>query len=338
MDQSSSCSLGCLKIGCTGCLTLFALILGLVFLTGALQMAFEPGEPNPATERFVHELPGPPEPPEPPEPPGSLEASGVLGVVSEDRAALPEVLPLPGATAPPRGRVVLDLTVGNFVIQPGPEDQSIHVEADYDQANFELVESFEEVDGEWIYRLEFGSRKGFLGLLFGKESDSRIVLTIPKGHPVDILGEIGVGETEADFGGLSLRNLDLDLGVGEHFFEFREPLPEPMDSFFLNSSIGELEVRRLGDASPREVEVQHNIGEMLVDLQGDWQRDAEVELRFNIGDAQVWLPEETRTRVERARINIGDHRVDQPAVEADSEEAPTVTLSVEGNIGEVKVD
>ena len=83
MDQSSSCSLGCLKIGCTGCLTLFALILGLVFLTGALQMAFEPGEPNPATERFVHELPGPPEPPEPstggpaPAPPG-LSCSGVL--------------------------------------------------------------------------------------------------------------------------------------------------------------------------------------------------------------------------------------------------------------------
>ncbi len=332
MDQSSSCSLGCLKIGCTGCLTLFALILGLVFLTGALQMAFEPGEPDPATERFVHDLPGPPEPPEPPAVPGAL------GALSEDRAALPEVLPLPPAVAPPRGRVVLDLTVGNFVIQPGPEDQTIHVEADYDRASFELLESFEEVDGEWIYRLEFGSRKGFLGLLFGKESDSRIVLTIPKGHPVDILGEIGVGETKADFGGLSLRNLDLDLGIGEHFFEFREPLPEPMESFFLSSSIGELEVRRLGDASPREVEIQHNIGEVLLDLQGDWQHDAEVELRFNIGDAQVWLPEETRTNVERVRINIGEHRVDQRSVETGDEEGPTVILSVEGNIGEVKVD
>lgn len=338
MDQSSSCSFGCLKIGCTGCLTLFALILGLVFLTGALQMAFEPGETNPATERFAHELPGPPELPEPPESPESPIAPGAPAAMSGDRASLPEVLPLPETVLPPRGRVLLDLSVGNFVIQPGPEDQAIHVEADYDRANFELIESFEEVDGEWIYRLEFGSRKGFLGLLFGKESDSRIVLTIPRGHPVDILGEIGVGETEADFGGLSLRNLDLDLGIGEHFFEFREPLAEPMESFFLDASIGELEVRRLGDASPRKVEVQHNIGEMLVDLQGSWQRDAEVDLHFNIGEGQVWLPKETRTRVERVRVNLGDHQVNQPTVETETEDGPTVTLTIEGNIGEVKVD
>lgn len=334
MDQNSSCSLGCFKIGCFGCLTVFALVLGLVFLTGALQVAFEPGEANPSQERFAHELPAVPGSPRP----IAVEADPA-SVIAGDQPQLPGVLPLPEENALPRGRIVLDLSVGSFVIQPGPAGQPIQVDADYDSANFELVETFEEEEGgEWIYRLEFGSRRGLLGLLFGKESDSRIVLTIPEGNPVDILGQIGVGETKADLGGLSLGTLDLELGVGEHFFEFRNPLPVPMESFILDASIGEIEVRRLGDASPHTVDVEHNIGEMLVDLQGAWKRDAEVDLRFNIGEGQVWLPKETRTRVERARVNIGDGPADLSNSEPGHGEGPTIHVRIEGNIGEVQID
>ncbi len=52
--------------------------------------------------------------------------------------------------------------------------------------------------------MSFGSKRGWLGTIFGAGSNvnNRIEITIPRGHPIDLVAKARMGELEADLGGL----------------------------------------------------------------------------------------------------------------------------------------
>ncbi len=308
-----------------------ALGVVLVFLVSAIHLSTEPEDPRPEQLQIEHPLPAAPEPPRSP---------------ASDGPQIGEVLPLPELEEFPRdfqgaGRVVLDLRMGEFVIRPGPADEPIRIDADYDAGTFELTEELtSDDDGSWTYEVSFGSKRGFLGMILGggrHNVDNRIEITIPRGHPIDLVGEISMGEFEADLGGLWVRRVDFELGLGDHFIEFRDPLPYPMESFRAEASMGSVEVRSLGDASPATVEVEHSMGELFLDLKGAWQGDAEVEIGFSMGECRVWLPENVRVDIEKASVGLGESSIDRPRTDL-PEDAPSLTLRLNGSMGEANIE
>lgn len=315
---------GCFKYGCVGCLSLGALSVALIFLVSAIHLTVEPEDPRPEERSLSQDLPQPP----------------AIRYPAADAPKMPGDVTLPEPPRSPAGRVVLDLSMGEFIVRPGPEGEPIHVDADFDAGAFELTENFEETADGWTYEVKFASRRGFLGMLFGggHQGNNRVEVTIPRGQPIDLVGEIGLGESEIDLGGLWLRQVDLDFGAGDHFVEFREPLPFPMESFVVDASVGELEVRHLGEASPRTVEVDHGIGELFVDLQGSWRQDATVDVDFGIGESRLWLPDNVRVDIERASVALGERDVEWPDQDDLPADAPTLTVSLSGNIGEVSIE
>ncbi len=326
---------GCLKYGCVGCLSMVALGVVGVFLISAIHLTTDPEDPRPEQRQVERPLPAATS--------GGTEAGSSPAT---DRPQIGEILPLPELEEFPRGggpagRVVLDLRMGDFVIRPGAADEPIRIDADYDAGSFELTEELiPEDDGGWAYHVGFGSKRGWLGLILGggrHNIDNRIEIIIPRGRPIDLVGEVGMGEFEADLGGLWVRRVDLELGPGDHFVEFSDPLPYPMEDFRAESSMGSVEIRSLGDASPASVEVGHSMGELFLDLQGAWQGDTEVDVNFSMGECRVWLPENVVVDIERASVGIGESSIDQPRHDP-PEGAPTLTLRVSGNMGEVDIE
>lgn len=327
---------GCFRVGCFGCLVVLAVCVGLALLFGAIQLTTDWGDPSPeqrSTEQALPPAPPLPGRPLPPESPGT--AGGELPAIA--------IAPLPpdfDPAAVAAGRLELDLRKGEFIIQPGPAGQPIRVEADYDTNAFELREVYDQhSDGTWTYKVAFDSRGGWLGLLMrgGTQGRNRVTITVPRDQPLDIVGSIGLGESEVDLSGLWLRDVDLDLGAGDHFLEFREPLRVPMARFAIDSSMGEVELRGLGDASPRSVQVDHGMGAVLVDLSGHWRNDAEIQVGFSMGECRLWLPESgVNIDVKRARVSMGEKNInldDRESVPGD----PTLTLSLSGSMGELSV-
>lgn len=327
---------GCFRFGCFGCLMLLAISIGVVLLLGAIQLTTDSGDPMPEQRNAEHPLP-----PAPPIPGVALSPEAPTSGGGE----LPSIAvgPLPADFDPSdvrAGVLVLDLSMGDFIIQPGPPGEPIRVEADYDTNSFELAETFEEdSDGTWRYEVEFGLRGGWLGALLrgGAQGHNRVTITIPRDQPLDIRGKIGMGQSEVDLGGLWVRDVDLEMGTGDHFLEFREPLRVPMASFTVDGSMGEVELRGLGDASPRDVRVDHGMGAMLVDLSGAWRNDADVRVEFSMGECKVWLPQENvNIEVDRASVSMGEKRVnlgDRPKIPG----APTIALNLSGSMGELVV-
>ncbi len=334
--HEKSRSKGCFKFGCFGCLAVFALFVGVLLLIGAIQLAMGDQDPNPQTQEASHDLPAAPELPVLPE---------LTEFPGGDQPDVPEILPLPEGVEPPEienaGTIVLDLSMGDFEIRPGPAGEPIKVEADYDINAFKLVEDFtEDADGNWTYEISFNGKGGLLGMLFrgGGNSRNRVEVVIPRNHPVAIVGKIGMGESETDLGGLWVQRLDLEFSAGDHFLEFRDPLLFPMEEFLIDSSMGSVEIRSLGEASPAVVNVRHGMGELLVDLEGEWRTDAEIDIDFSMGECKLWLPRNARVDIASASVGLGEKSIDSRRQDDLPADAPLLTLNLSGSMGELRVE
>ena len=312
-----------LRRGCLGCLAFVGLGVMVVLLLLMLPLFLERPESVPVSEDFVPELPPPPGPP-PPVPPDSP---------SPEEVTLP-VEALPGAEG--ALRLALDLSAGSFRIEPGPPGEPLRVEAEYDSGRFELEQRYDEENN--TYHVRFGLRGGFFGFFRGsvEEGDSRLRILVPPDRPVALTGEVGVGESRFEVGGLWITDVNLDLGVGDHELSVSEPLRAPLERIEIDSSVGETKLRWLGNASPTRVELSQSVGEMSVDLRGAWQRDATVEVKIGIGECRVRVPEDVHVKVDRSGVGIGEMRGlgrRDPAPEG----APTLRLRVSGSIGEIRL-
>lgn len=344
---------GCFRYSCIGCISLVAIGLGLIFLLSALQLSVdhEPKFEEQQTEQILPpppDLPSFPAPPARPEVPPAPDAPGPLEAPSEPGVDAPiavEAVSLGSVELPnfsgPIGVIEVDLDMGDFTIKPGPAGEPIRVDADYDTSRFELQEQMEQqADGSFVYKLKFGAAGGFWGLLLGggNEGDNRVELTIPRGRPILLRGRIQMGQSRTDLGGLWLQDVDLEYKAGDHLLEFREPTPFPVGEMTVQGSMGALELHNLGQASPKKLEVRHGMGELRVDLQGEWRRDALAKISFKMGECRVYLPDNAKVDLERARVAMGEARSDKPPVKDLPPGAPTIKVDVSGSMGELRIE
>lgn len=304
---------GCFKVGCCGCLAvLLLLILGSSACVGAGLLLEK--DPEVVRADGSHDLPraylGSD---------AGEAASGDLDPAQLDRVG---------------GTVTLDVRYTELKIVPAESGEPLRVSGDYDEAGFRLKETFEESADGWDYRLEFNRKRSWLPFFSTDGNRNHLELHIPRDVAFRLQGEAGVGSYRMDLGGLAVRAVDLDLGVGEHHIDFSEPLPVPLESLRLDSSIGELKVRRVGNGSPAEVWIERGIGEARVDLSGAWQGDAEIDIRCGIGECVVTFPDDVNVDV-RTSATIGEAigpRGNREVIEG----APWLRGRVSGGIGSVQ--
>lgn len=238
------------------------------------------------------------------------------------------------------GTIELDVSMAEVDLKPAPPGSPLRLEADWNAGVFRLEEKLTREGGGWRYRLEFGG-KGFVLLARHEHhSPNRLSLQVPVDKPLSIAGELTLGETDLDLGGLNLDEIDLELGAGEHEVAFSEPTQRPVARLALDGSMGQLTVFGAGNASPRRLEVKHGMGELLLDLSGRWRADGEVEMHLSMGDARVELPglDEAAAVVEKARMSLGDRRVHDVAEAELPSGLPRVRVRATGGMGDLRIE
>jgi len=245
--------------------------------------------------------------------------------------------PLPAG----QGLVILRVRMAEVDVIAGPPGSPLRLEGDWDGARYRLEERLtNEPGGTWIYRLQFGGKGLALFAGHGHNRDaSRLRLRLPRDHRLSIEGKVSLGESELALGGLSLAEVDLDLGAGSHRISFLEPTAQPLDLLRLDGSVGEIRVLGAGNASPKLLELHHGMGELLLDLSGRWRNDGDVTLRLGMGDSEVQLPgrDEAGAIVDHARVSIGDRQVfDEPTANLPAG-LPRVHIRATGGMGELTI-
>ncbi len=320
---------GCFKTGMFGCLGCLVLVVGVGFVIAAVGLALGVPDPEYVHRDLARELP----------------AGAILAAPGGPEALQPSELGpgrelSPGARSPRArpGRLVLDLSIGEFVVEPGRPGEPFRIEADFDHQSYELDERLEQEGDGWVYRVEFGSSIGWNRRMFRVENiQNKIKLIVPPDVPFTLEGRIGIGESRLELGGLRVTGVDLKTGLGDHAVSFAEPLAAPMESFRLRGATGELSVSGLGNASPAEAWIHQSVGEFTLDLDGAWKRDARVRANLRIGEFRVGAPGEgIGVELERSRLTLGERNLGALARrDGLPEGAPTLRVSLSGFVGEM---
>lgn len=239
------------------------------------------------------------------------------------------------------GTVRLDLEHGQFKILPGAPGEGVRIIGKYEPDAFRLEERYEEAGGAWEYRITFGAKGGTTGLLFsgaGNQPQNELTITLPPDVLFDLEGEWGIGELEAELGGLWLRSVDLQTRTGIHRLSFTAPTVWPLRRLEVDKGVGEFAIEQLGNASAQFTRVQQSIGSAQVDLGGAWLIDGEVEIKSYIGELGVFAPDRARLEVAATNVWVGENVIDQGAQAlALPVGAPTVSLRAQLSIGELRV-
>ncbi len=312
-DAAPAAKTGCFKRGCFGCFSVMG--IGLVLLMVWALITVVRGTPEVVRESdlLTHEIP---------------QGDWIVPDTSE-----PLVI-----DEGQMGRVILDVSLANFKIIPTPPGTPVRLDAHYNSGSYKLEETFAS-SGElgWTYRLTFGKRSVFQ--FFHIDPDNRLELYLPEGTPIVLEGQLGVGESQLELGGLWIESVDLEIGIGDHSIDFDKPLAIPMTRFEIDGSIGELRIRLLGNASPAHVRVDHSIGALYVDLRGAWQNDSDIFVNSIIGECHVNLPAEgIGFELIGASITFGES--DTRSVRRRGEVpagAPVVRLRASHSLGELRL-
>ena len=233
------------------------------------------------------------------------------------------------------GRVVLDLAQGEFQIHPAKPGEGLSVKARYDSEGYQLEDNFESLpDSSWVYRVRFYRTVSWLQALFqellGDGSDTRVHVYLPPDVPIFLEIIVEEGGFEAELGGLWITAADVSFKKGGFSLSVDEPLREPMEQLSIHGMMGGFEAMRLGNASPRVLDVECTMGGADIDLRGQWVQDSNIRLAVSMGGMDVRIPD----GVEVQGLAAAGHglRHENPEIKL-----PVLKFSVSESMGEIEI-
>ena len=257
--------------------------------------------------------------------------------------------PLPGTKPAPAGangpmQLNVDLQEGIFDIKRGEPNGRVTVEGRFSEALYELTQQTDTQNGKPRTTIRFKSKAPMWArMLAGMGNDNsdrpRLTLLIPPAVPIELSLNVSMGESQIDLGGLTLSDLGLDLSMGNHEVDFREPVVDGMTRLRLSARMGNVRVVNLGNARAKSVDASGSMGNLTADLGGEWRQGSEAELSFTQSMGQVRVDVPTKVRLE---ADVRDAEGNTRSVPADADEtkdpkAPVIKVRVSTSMGEGRV-
>lgn len=122
------------------------------------------------------------------------------------------------------------------------------------------------------------------------ETAGEIQLGLTPDVPMNLAVELGAVKAEIDLGGLRLTGLDLETGASQTGLEVSEPNAEAMAEARLSIGAAQFTARGLGNLNASRIEVEAGVGDLELDLTGEWRRDATVAIDLGFGALTLHLP------------------------------------------------
>jgi hypothetical protein len=223
----------------------------------------------------------------------------------------------PPAEAPPPGtrsatpatngpmQLNVELQEGTFDIKPGEPNGRVQVEGTFSEALYELTERTETQNGTSRTTIRFKSKAPVWARMLagiGNDDNNRpkLTLLIPPAVPIDLSLTVSMGESRIELGGLTLSDLGIDLSMGNHEVNFRQPVVDGVTRLRLNARMGNVRVENLGNARAKSVDASGSMGNLTADLGGEWKPGSEAELSFtqSMGEVRVNVPTKVRLQAD----------------------------------------
>jgi hypothetical protein len=239
------------------------------------------------------------------------------------------VTPSDDGTDPPALHLYLDIKDANVVVLPGPVGSTPRVEASYDTRYFSLEhKEAAPVDGVPVWHVRFRRVSGSGSMmhrfhLWVGATPAEVRVELPPDVTLSLQGNLERGDADIRFEGLRITDCLVEIAGGNLTIDSSNAAL-PMTRFEVSGRQANLELIRVGDASPAEVEIDSVLGWSRIDLRGAWRYDATVSLETEASRGTVKLPEDVQF-VGLDQVNSRPSTAEVPL--------PTLQFEVEGRAG-----
>ena len=182
-------------------------------------------------------------------------------------------------------QVSVEYGVGRFSVRSVGEGLLYRMHLRYDEDRFEPVAEYAG------HSLDVGLESIRRSRTRGDWESGELHLELARGVPMQLDLEFGAVRAELDLGGLALTDLDLSTGASESTIDISEPNRTQMEKARFEVGAAEFTVLHLGNLNADEIEVDAGVGALVLWLDGEWQRDAYLNIDMGLGALELRIPE-----------------------------------------------
>jgi hypothetical protein len=192
----------------------------------------------------------------------------------------------------------MKLSVGEFNLYKGDSvpDLVATIEGDYD-------------DSRYLYDYSFDPSGKRADLLFSSEMRSRLHTNIngndnswELGLSPDVewrlKGDIGAAKATLDLGGLSVSELQFDVGASDARINFSTPNKTTLNYFKISAGACDLKMNDIGNARFDRLEFDGGVGSFRLDFSGSFDYRADARIEVGLGSIHIIIPSEVGVRLE----------------------------------------
>jgi hypothetical protein len=169
------------------------------------------------------------------------------------------------------------------------------------------------------FNLDYDARRSSPAFDFNEGEQSRLTLSMNTRHmgfnhskqgndlnlrlndavPLDLEISTGVSDAHMDMTDLDIRRLRLRGGVGRTDVSFDHAAEVPMESLDVDSGVGNLTMRGLGNVRVARMRVNGGVGKTELDFTGDLKETRnDTEINVGVGHVRLTLPREGEVTIE----------------------------------------
>ena len=186
--------------------------------------------------------------------------------------------------------------IGQLEIMKATDDKLFSFDLQYDKRRYDPQFTFDAGDRASM-RLDTNNRSGGLGGRQGKDND--LTLRLSEKITLDLNIATGVAESHLDMTGLQVHRMHLHGGVGKTEVTFDKAQAQPMDSFDVESGVGELIIHGLGNTQVSHVDLKGGVGHTEIDFSGDLgMTHTLASVKVGIGEIRLTIPRDADVEIE----------------------------------------
>lgn len=192
----------------------------------------------------------------------------------------------------------IKLSVGQLDLYKGSSvsDLVATIEGDYDEKNY-------------FYDYEFDPSGQRADLLFSSElrsrlqtriegNDNRWELNLSPDVEWRLKADIGAAEATLDLGGLSVSELQFEVGAADVRIDFSTPNQTTLNFFKISAGACDLKMNDIGNARFDRLEFDGGVGSFRLDFSGQFDYRADARIAVGLGSVHIIIPSEVGVRLE----------------------------------------
>jgi hypothetical protein len=115
--------------------------------------------------------------------------------------------------------------------------------------------------------------------------------------PISFDIELGLGEGDFDFTGLSVKDLNLSAGASKVKLRFDKPNKSTIEDLNIEAGLSKFECKGLSNANFNHMKFEGGVGTYTLDFTGALTKEADVDIEVGLGSLTIILPENIGAKV-----------------------------------------